>query len=170
MSDKNPVLPPKAKLKAPSFTFNLSNDSPVTVGNKPKPKFKTDGKKLLTAKGLVVHLNLRPSINTHNGLTTSDKPKAKLYAIPIREHSKQNHNFIIKLDLPEQENPFYETEARRQTFIQEQLKDITEAIGLTFFNHIDFEEWISLVEEHGWTVYVSLESKQSPAPIGCDHS
>jgi len=31
MSDKNPVLPPKAKLQAPSFSFNLSNDSPDTA-------------------------------------------------------------------------------------------------------------------------------------------
>lgn len=165
MSDKNPVLPHKIKPKAPTLSFNLSSDSPVTIGNKPKPKFKNDGKKLLTAKGLVVHLNLRPSINTHNGLTSSDKPKAKLYAIPIRENNNKHHNFIINLDLPEQENPFYETEARRQTFIQEQLKDITEAIGLTFFNHIDFEEWVSLIEQHGWTVDVSLESKQSQSSV-----
>lgn len=152
------MLPPKKPtIKTPSNPFlGLDDQSPVNIGNKPKPKMDWKNKKLLTAKGLVIHLNLRPSIPKNPDQPTPEPNRAKLFAIPIREQ-RRSYSYTLKLDLPEQENPFYATEKHRQAYIEEQLRTILTYLGLTYYGDIIFEEWIDLVEKNGWSIDLSLE-------------
>lgn len=119
-------------------------DSVVTVGNKPKSKVYSKGKTLLTAKGQIVLINLTPTIPYSN--------KGKKVQIPIREYR-------VKLDLPEQQNPFYYTEKHRQKYISDQLKQINESVGLSYWDTRDFvvfDQWVNLLENNGWNVDISL--------------
>lgn len=157
-----PPNKPKPKnrsfVKKPTTFFNGPDDmSPVNVGNKPKPKVTFKPKRLLTDKGLVMKLNLRP--------TVPSTPPNKPYVIRVRdflenkrpEVTKRPCSFTVKLDVPEHPNPFYATEKHRKSYIEEQLRTILTSLGLTYYGDIIFEEWVSLLEQDGWTVDLELQ-------------
>lgn len=120
---------------------SIDLNSVVAVGNKPKNEIFTKGKRLLTTKGQIITINLRPTIPYSN--------EGKKAHIPIREYK-------VKLDLPENPNPFYNTEKHRQKYIEDQLKQINESVGLTYWGDVVFEEWVDLLENNGWNVGISV--------------
>lgn len=131
-------------------------DIPVNIGNKPKSTLTIGSPKLLRTKGQVIYINLKPAIPVYPNVSVSTPQKSSLYAIPIRE-TKKPKSFVVKLDLPEQENPFYQTEKHRQSYVESQLRHILTELGLTYYGDIIFEEWCSLIEKNGWSIDIELK-------------
>lgn len=137
----------------------IEQEDRVAVGNKPKPKAQHKGHKLLTAKGQVVLIYIRPKHLANPLQTLAPPSKRDLAAIPIRE--QKSLSFAVKLDLPETSNPFYGTETHRQSFIREQLYYILSVLGITHHYHkqgdIYLTTFVETLETKGFDVELELK-------------
>lgn len=133
----------------------LDPDNPVTIGNKPKNKWKP--KQIELKKGQTILLNLKP--------TVPSTPPRKPFVIKVRdfmenktpEPVKKPYLFEIKLDLPENPNPFYSTEKHRQAFIQQQLQAILKELNLHYYGEVLFDEMLELISANGFAVELSIK-------------
>ena len=118
---------------------------------------------LLTTKGQVVLINIRPKLPISPDQPLPPPNKRDLVAIPIRE--SMDLSFAVKLDLPETGNLFYGTETRRQTFIREQLYSILTVLGLGHNYHsngeIELTSFVETLETKGFEVNIELKEDAS---------
>lgn len=161
----DPIKPkaPTTKSRLRPFITLSPDDSPVNVGNKPKAKFPPKGPMLLTTKGQVVLINIRPKLPASPEQPLPPPSKRDLVAIPVREAT--DLSFAVKLDLPETSNLFYGTETRRQTFIREQLYSILTVLGLSHNYHnngeIEQTSFVEALETKGYEVEIELKENAS---------
>lgn len=136
----------------------VPDDGPTKIGNKPKSNI-YGPPKLLTTKGQVVLINIKPKLPANPEQTLPSPSKRDLVSIPIREH--KSLSFAVKLDLPKTNNPFYDTETHRQSFIREQLYSILSVLGITHHYHkhgdIELTTFIETLETKGYDVELELK-------------
>lgn len=133
-------------------------DDHVTIGNKPKSKIYSKGPKLLTKQNQVVLINLKPKIPANPDQPLDNPKKSDLRVIPVRED--RCLSFEIRLQLPENSNPFYNTETHRQSYIKEQLYSVIQDLGFSHNYHkhgeLDFETFVEELENKGYDVEIMM--------------